>query len=230
MAQNKRQERLQARRQKERRGQMRNMALIGVAAVALVGWIAWNNFRPIPEAPPRNHPMPNGTRLGNPDAPVVFEEFADFLCSHCQTYFDDTAERIIEEYVATGDVYYVFHAVPFISQGSQIAAEGAYCAADQARFWDFHDDLFDANRFADNPTSSGMINRAERLGLEMDTFEECLDSSDKADIILENADYAASLGVGGTPAFVINGQLAIEGAQPFEAFQQAIESVLASSN
>ncbi|KAA3645287.1 MAG: DsbA family protein [Chloroflexi bacterium] len=228
MAQNKRQERLQARRQKERQGQMRNMALIGVAAVAIVGWIAWTNFRPGPEIPPRNHPMEDGFRLGNPDAPVVLEEFGDFLCGHCQDYYMETSEAVIEQYVATGDVYYIFHALPYQGLGSQITAEASYCAGDQGRFWDFHDELY--NEFNLAPNNLAMTNHARDLGLDVNTFNECMDSGAKTELVQGNVEYASGLGVTGTPAFVINGRLEISGAQPFSTFQQTIDSLLASSN
>ena len=221
MAQNKRQERLKARRKKERQGQLRNMALIGVAAVAIVGVIIWNNFRPVP---PRLHPMEEDNRLGDPNAPVVLEEFADFQCTFCQNYYLETAEQVIEQFVATGDVYYIFYALPFLGQNSQVAAEATYCAGEQERFWDFHDNLF--NNFATNLTPAGMISRARRLDLDVASFETCQNTGEMTERVSESMAYAQSLGVEGTPAFAINGQLVIEGAQPFDAFRQAIENAL----
>jgi len=63
------------------------------------------------------------------------------------------------------------------------------------------------------------------LGLDEDAFGQCLDSGKYTEIVQQEIQMAQQLGVQSTPTFVINGTPVI-GAQPFENFQQVIESNL----
>ncbi len=66
---------------------------------------------------------------------------------------------------------------------------------------------------------------AGQLGLDVDQFTQCLDSGKYTEIVQQENQIGKSLGVQSTPTFVINGQPVI-GAQPYENFQQVIESIL----
>jgi predicted DsbA family dithiol-disulfide isomerase len=61
--------------------------------------------------------------------------------------------------------------------------------------------------------------------LDTNAFNECLDSGKYTSLVLSQTDIARQIGVQSTPSFIINGK-AIVGAQPFEAFQQAIDGLL----
>jgi len=65
---------------------------------------------------------------------------------------------------------------------------------------------------------------AGQLGLDEDAFSQCLDSGKYTDIVQQEKQMAQQLGVQSTPTFVINGRPVV-GAQPFESFQQVIESI-----
>ncbi|MBK8617464.1 MAG: thioredoxin domain-containing protein [Anaerolineales bacterium] len=80
--------------------------------------------------------------MGNPDAPVHIIEYGDFQCPYCLKFWSETEPQLIEEYVNTDQVYFEYRAYPIIGPESSWAAEGAYCAGDQGRFWEFHDTLF----------------------------------------------------------------------------------------
>jgi protein-disulfide isomerase len=62
--------------------------------------------------------------------------------------------------------------------------------------------------------------------LDEGAFSQCLDSGKFTDIVKQEIQMAQQLGVQSTPTFVING-MPVVGAQPFEAFQQVIDSALA---
>ena len=119
----------------------------------------------------------------------------------------------------------------FLGQESQWAAEASECAADQDAFWEYHDKLFNSQ----NGENQGAFNKdnlkqfALDLGLDGDTFNECLDSGKYTQVVLEDTQVAQSIGVRSTPAFLINGTPML-GAQPFEAFQQVIDQMLAGEN
>jgi predicted DsbA family dithiol-disulfide isomerase len=69
---------------------------------------------------------------------------------------------------------------------------------------------------------------AGELGLDTDTFDACLESGQHEAAVLADLEYGVSLGIDGTPAFFLNGNF-LSGAQPFETFRQAIESLLAEA-
>lgn len=175
----------------------------------------------------------NFNTLGNPDAPVVIEEFSDFGCSHCADFALTTKKLIEEEYINTGQVYLVFHSVgSFLNAPSTLqAAEAAYCAGDQDAFWSFHDLIFAnqvqlfSNRSAD--ISKSMETFAEILDLDVEGFNTCLADRKYRELAAADELKTRENNITGTPAFLINGVL-YSGNQPYQNFQQAIDQILAS--
>ena len=169
--------------------------------------------------------------LGDPDAPVVIEEFSDFGCTHCADFALGTKKLIEETYIATGQVYMVFHSVGGLlsSPATFQAAEASYCAGDQDALWPFHDLIFAnqqrlfSSRTAD--ISRTMESFAEVLDLDVEEFNACLASRKYQDLTASDEVLARGYDISGTPAFMINGVL-LRGNQPFENFQQAIELAL----
>lgn len=66
---------------------------------------------------------------------------------------------------------------------------------------------------------------AGQLGLDTDAFSDCLDSGKYRQEVQKDYADGVAAGVTGTPGFFING-LEVKGAQPFSAFQGAIEAAL----
>ena len=170
--------------------------------------------------------------IGDADAPVVIVEFTDFQCPFCSRHFLQTFPQIKAEYVDTGKVRYVFMDFPLsnIHPQAQLASEAARCAGDQSAYAEMHDLLFsrqDAWNGRDDAATifSGF---AAELGLDTAAFDACLKAGTHTEAVLADLEYGASLGIDGTPAFFVNGNF-ISGAQPFEVFQQAIESLLAEA-
>jgi protein-disulfide isomerase len=169
--------------------------------------------------------------LGDPNAPVVIEEYSDFGCSHCADFALGTKKLIEQEYIESGQVYLVFHSVGGLlgSPATLRAAEGAYCAADQNAFWPFHDLIFAnqvalfQNRNADISRTLGQF--AEILDLDPDQFESCLSERKYKDLAAQDEVDARQKGIDGTPTFIVNG-VELIGNQLFEIFQQVIEEEL----
>lgn len=138
-----------------------------------------------------------------------------------------TARLIDQAYVKTGQVRIVSKNLPVHGEQAEKAAEAALCAADQGKFWDYHDKLLEnlyvGNRAASAPESLKKL--AADLGLNAATFTSCLDGGKYTQRVNDEAAEAHKLGVTGTPAFFINGTKLV-GAQPFEAFKTAIENAL----
>lgn len=180
------------------------------------------------------HPLAlNGSPLlGSPDAPVTIVEYGDYQCPGCQRFATQVKPLIIENYIDAGKVKLVFKDFAFYGDDSIKGAISASCAADQDRFWEMHD-LFYSNQMEIN---SGWLNSdaikgfASELGLDMQEFSACLDGKRYAHRVIENFNEARSIGIDGTPAFIIidsKGEtVAIKGAQPFSTFKRVLDGML----
>ena len=80
--------------------------------------------------------------LGNANAKVVMIEYADYQCPFCGRFFTNTVEPVIEKYVKTGKILYVYRDFAFLGQESTKAAEATECAKDQGKYWEYHNYLF----------------------------------------------------------------------------------------
>lgn len=166
--------------------------------------------------------------MGNPNAPVRIIEYGDFQCPYCLNFWRETEPQLIEEYVNTGVVYFEYRSLGgFLGEESAWAAEGAYCAGDQGKFWEYHDTLF-INWNGENTgnySKDRLILFAESLDLDMQTFESCLRDGWHTPTVEQDAADASAAGVRATPTFFINGFM-VEGAQPFHVLKEYIEEAL----
>ncbi|MEZ0396588.1 MAG: thioredoxin domain-containing protein [Anaerolineales bacterium] len=198
---------------------------------------------------PRTFSVPvNGPSLGVADAPVRVDVWEDFQCPACAEYSRSIETRIISEYVEQGLVLYTYHFFPFLDGAdypaedgsgrlhyiysqrgpgeSDQAANAAMCAAEQGRFWDYHDILYQnwngENRgaFAD----SRLLLFAEDIGLDMTAFEQCFRENRYEDVI--QADFIAGneRNIPGTPSVFVND---VRVPTRFEDIAAAIEAALA---
>ncbi len=177
-------------------------------------------------------PQPDGTALGNPDAPVKVEVFSDFLCIHCLEYVEGVPanyigeSQFIQQYVSTGQVYYVYRPFRVIAPESDNGAEAALCAADQGKFWEYHDTIFANVGTTPSPMSNQSLTEfAKAVGLNMSDFQSCMSSNKYAQKIQEEQAYGVQSGITGTPSFLING---IEVVSRDE-LQARVESALAGN-
>jgi protein-disulfide isomerase len=170
--------------------------------------------------------------LGDPDAPITLVEFGDYQCHYCNVFFETTENDIIKNYVETGKVKIIFKDYNIIGEDSVKASQGAHCANDQGLFWKYHDTLYSHWTGENNgwASSENLTIFAQQIGLNMDTWSECMDNGSHSQIILKSNDDARTLELTGTPAFfVINSEGKVSklfGAQPFESFKKIFDSQL----
>jgi hypothetical protein len=175
----------------------------------------------------QNRRQTQNNSMGDPNAPIHIIEYGDFQCPYCLQFWQETEPLLIEEYINNGTVYFEYRAFPIIGPESYSAAEGAYCAGDQGKFWEYHDTLF-TNWTGENVgdfSQEKLIQYAESLALDMDAFEQCLTEGTHKETVLKDQADAEAANVRATPTFFINGQI-LEGAQPFEVMQHIIEELL----
>ena len=160
-----------------------------------------------------------GTRmLGDEDAPVTVVMFSDFRCDFCSQFHTETFDQLKSEYIDSGDVNFVYMDLPVV--GGEDAANAAWCAEEQGEFWDFKNGLFELG--PQGITDNSMSSLAGDLGMDVDEFEQCYQEERHSDNVMSEAQQGQSVGVTGTPGFIIEGEM-LQGAQPFPAFQEAID-------
>lgn len=167
----------------------------------------------------------DGPFRGNGKAPVTLIEFSDFQCSFCRKFWQTTLPVIEKKYIKTGKVKFVYRHSANLGRQSVASALAAECAAEQGKFWEYHDKLFSN---AGSPlafTDGKLRGYANELRLKSRDFNQCLDSGKYRGKVEGETDVAAYLGARGTPAFLLNGQLLV-GAQPIEVFEAAFEKEL----
>ncbi len=232
-------------REKRRRAAQRNRYIaIGVIVLGVLLLVAAFVLPPIlkPEnvgvvkaiTPAADKSQGHGTTLGNSAAPVKLDVWEDFQCSGCLSYSTQLEPQILQAYVDTGKVFYTFHFMPFIDGGqgeSHDAANAAMCAADQDRFWDYHDMLF-ANWLGENAgsyTRPRLVAFAKQLGLDMTAFNQCFDSNKFAAVIQQDVDAGSKRGVPPTPGIFVNDKMVVSSAganylPSFDDISKAIEA------
>jgi protein-disulfide isomerase len=162
--------------------------------------------------------------LGNPGAEVTIVEFGDFQCPFCSRLASDTLPRLKAQYVDTGKARFIWRDFPIrsIHEFAQKAAEAGECVDEQGKFWQYHDILI--ARQAQLNFSNLRIWAAE-LGVDVQKFNQCLDSGKYAAEVAKDLADGQALGVTGTPATFVNGRL-ISGAVPYAQFAALIEEEL----
>jgi protein-disulfide isomerase len=147
--------------------------------------------------------------MGNPNAAVQVEEFADFQCPACAVFVTDFEPKIVSTYVAGGKINFKFIPYSFLGPESVLAAQAAYCANDQNKFWEYHDTLYQ-NQNGENQgyiTNTRLISFAKDLGLNTETFSTCVNDEKYKQKVQDDLNYGMSKNVDRTPSFLVNGRL-----------------------
>ncbi len=160
--------------------------------------------------------------MGDPDAPITIVEYTDYQCPFCQRHAQQTMPQIISELIDSGRVYYMLKDFPLdqLHPNARAAAAAARCAGEQDAYWEMHDAIFNSqSTWAESAAALSTL--AADLGLDMDSFNNCIESGKYEDVVQANLEEGTQLGVRGTPAFFIDG-FPVSGAQPFELFDYAV--------
>lgn len=236
----KRQMRKEQIRRREKRSRLVGIGLITIGALFVAFLIIYPNVKPIEAvvaAPEASRLGVDFNAVGDPAAPVTITEFSDFQCPYCRLFYENTEAALVEQYVKTGKAYFVYKSVGgFIGPESKDAAQAAYCAGDQGKFWEMHDILF-SNQTGENVgaySNRRLEAMADEIGLDRGLYDECMSSGKYSDLTDQDAKEATAAGIKATPSFVItyvvNGETKsrlIEGAQGVDTFAQEIEAALA---
>jgi protein-disulfide isomerase len=188
-------------------------------------------------APPEKVQMNVGNgwySIGRADAPVTLVEFGDIQCPFCKKFHTDAYAELKKNYIDTGKVRFVSRDLPLEFHPFALkAAEAARCAGDQNKYWELRSALYSDSA---PPDESVIKKAAEGLSLDVGALQSCIASDKYKADVQKDATEAASLQISGTPTFVLAKSakdkldgVRIVGAQPFAAFQSAIEGLLKAS-
>jgi protein-disulfide isomerase len=157
-----------------------------------------------------------GHQLGPDDALVTIVEFSDFQCPYCARQAP-VLENVQKKHAS--DVRVIYRHFPVQGhRGALVAAEAAAAAADQGKFWPFHDQLF--GHF-NHLTRADLESYAQASGLDMARFRRALDEHRFRDAVVAEGAAASALGADGTPTMFING-LPLVGARDEETLDKLI--------
>jgi protein-disulfide isomerase len=200
------------------KGLNRFYLLLGGAALLGVAALAYLVLRPKAISIPANVTVLAGDTtgfrgyvLGSDSAPVEITEYADFECPACGEFalvqWPSVRDRLIE----TGLLRWRYRDFPLVQHPfARIAAHAAACANDQGKYWEMHDALFTGQREWAAPrrgAASKFRGYARTLALNLDEYDQCMQSAMYAGRIQASLDEGAKLGVGSTPTFLIDGRL-----------------------
>jgi protein-disulfide isomerase len=175
---------------------------------------------------------------GDPDAPITVEEFSDLLCPYCGRHATQVQPDLLEQYVASGKVRFVFREfpIPSLHPTAQLGHVATLCVGEQdaEAYWDMHDRLFAAQEaWSGLPDPSAYLaGVAEAVGADMAAYEECV-ASGRMDPVVEAGMAAAQAnGFNGTPSFRMVAAGSDEayqliGAQPLDRFAEMFDAMLA---
>jgi protein-disulfide isomerase/Tfp pilus assembly protein PilF len=160
---------------------------------------------------------------GSPEAPVVIIEFSDFQCPFCRK-IQPTLKSLLVKYDGRVSLGYRDFPLRGMHGEAELGAESSRCAGEQAKFWEYHDLLFEN---PDKLNRIALLELARNLKLDEKQFDSCLSSGKFRPQVEQDLQDGIRAGVMGTPGIFINGIL-LSGAQAETAYERVIDSELVS--
>jgi protein-disulfide isomerase len=167
----------------------------------------------------------NGLTLGEDNAPVSVEFYSDFQCPYCRQAVETTLPQLIDRYVTTGKVKFTYQPYSFLGNESVYAAQYAYCANEQGKFWEYKEALF-SNQKGENQggfTPTRLLAIGNFVGLDMDQFKACGQSNKYAAQVKKDLQNGSEKNVQGTPTYFVNGKLVNNSDNLFQAIDSALK-------
>ena len=167
--------------------------------------------------------LENVPSKGNPDAQVTVVEYSDFQCGYCAKAANGVA-GFLKDYQGKVRLFYKQFPLSF-HKWAEEASIASLCVYDQAneKFWELHDEIFEKQgeiKVADaRETFAGM---ARKLGVDMKKYDECVKSEEVRRRVASDMDEGRSIGVSGTPTFVVDG-FVISGGANMEVLRNAVD-------
>ena len=170
--------------------------------------------------------------LGNPNAKVMLVEYSDTECPFSKRFHDTTAQIIKEKGNEIAIVYRHFP-IAQLHPGAFHEAVATECAYEQGGneiFWKYIDEVYKRTGSNNSLDPKELPKIAGDIGLDLASFNSCLDTEKYADKVKEQMKSGNDIGVNGTPkSFILKkGKVVdtIEGAYPYEQVLEKINKAL----
>lgn len=139
---------------------------------------------------------------GNPKGDVVVAEFFDYSCGYCKHAVAEVVKLLEED----KNVKFVFKDYPILGPGSETASRAALAVhvIDPTKYFAYHRALME---FQGQKTEDSVLEVAKKLGLDTAKIKETMKGAQVTELLQANTELGHSIGVNGTPAFIINGEL-----------------------
>lgn len=154
---------------------------------------------------------------GNPDGDVTIVEFFDYRCPYCKAVSPRLTQLLDED----RDIRFVYKEWPILGPVSETAARAALAAWKQGLYLEFHERLM---AFAGELDEGGIFSTAADIGLDVDRLRRDMASAEIDEALQRNMALAESLGINGTPAFVI-GDTLVPGAVELADLKALVQEV-----
>jgi len=161
---------------------------------------------------------------GNPESGVVLIEYSDFQCPACASYFP-ILEKLAEDEGENFIFVYRHFPLKQTHPKAELAARSAEAAGRQGKFWEMHDLLFENQQEWANSlnTKNKFKEYAQELGIDVQRFEDDIDSGEVKTRVNRNLSEAQLIGLPGTPSFILNGEF-IRSPQSLDEFKALIKN------
>ena len=159
-------------------------------------------------------------RIGKTSAQITLVEYGDFECSNCGHAYP-LIKKLMREFSDT--LLFVFRNFPIQESHphAMIAAQAAEAAGLQNKFWEMHNLLYEHQ---DDLGENNLIYFAETLNLDMDKFENDLDSQNILSKVESDFESGVRSGVNGTPTFFINDKRLDSYDRSYKSLADAVRS------
>jgi len=167
---------------------------------------------------------------GPADAKVTIVEYSDFQCPFCSRGYATIENEVLKQYGDKVRFYYKSYPLPF-HPWAKPGAVAAECAKQQSpeAFWKVYKGFFEnQGQISKDNVKDKATEYLADTGIDMTKWADCFDNQKSAPAVDAQMQEGSSVGVRGTPGFIINGRL-VSGAQPFDSFKNVIEDELASA-
>lgn len=202
-----------------------NQVYYKVSELALLNESSQDSIGMLLPAPERTYDqvLPDYVPTRGPDAAAVkIVVFSRFSCRYCGE-MAAVLDQVIERYGDQVQVAFRHYPSQSTDDLDLYAAMATVCANDEGKFWEMHDQTFVSKAI----DMTSLLNYADKIGLEVSRFQECLISRQHEDEIRQDIADGEAHGVRVVPTLFVNGQM-IKGAVPFSTLRERIEDILSS--
>ena len=168
--------------------------------------------------------------MGDVNAPITILEWGDYQCTFCYKFHQNTLDIINEDYIKTGKVKLVFKDFPLNGPDSLLAAEASYCAHDQGKYWNYHNELYKnwGGERTGWVTRDSLDKFALTVNLDLEEFDKCLDDKKYQNKVITLHEFGKEIGIDATPSFLVFNEekiIKIRGNQPLEVFLKTFDEL-----